>query len=93
MDMGSTGLGTMLDTQPDEVTYPTLYLRGSQVGAIPGDGEVGDERMATARIRISEIGSSRSGGKHVVLEILELTVAPKEQPTMAERAYPSMLKA
>lgn len=88
MELGAKNLNTMLD-EPDARVYPSIYLDGGDTAAVP-DPEVGDERIFTGRVRISSIESSKGGDRSLRLEVIEMQVEGKEQPTAAERAYPTM---
>ncbi len=90
-ELGSKPMnGTLLDSENESKTYPMLYLRDGDAAAVPNDSEVGDERMVTGRVRISEMGSAKDGSKSAELEFLDLTIEEKDKPHPAEKIYPTM---
>ena len=44
-------------------------------------------------VRVSEVGHAKDGSRSAELEILDMTLAEKDKPTAADRAYPTMSKA
>jgi hypothetical protein len=90
MELGNKTLNTMLD-EPDARIYPSLYLSDGDANAVP-DPVPGDERRFTGTVRISSVENSKGGDRSVRLEVIEMTVEGKEQPTAADRAYPTMVK-
>ena len=90
MELGNKPLNTMLD-EPDAKVYPSIWLNDADAGAVP-DPTPGDERLFTGRVRIAGVESGKNGERSVRLEVIDLQVEAKEQPTAAERAYPTMVK-
>jgi len=90
-EMGKKPLGgTLLDSETESKNYPRVYLSDGDADVVPNDVEVGDERMFTGKVRISEMGASKDGGRTASLEIIEMTLAEKEKPHPATAIYPTM---
>jgi len=90
-ELGSKPLGgTLLDSESESKHYPTLYLMDGDVDAIPNDADVGDERMITGKVRVSQLGKSKDGSRNATLEVIELYLEEKEKPHPAEKIYPTM---
>ena len=91
MELGNKPLkGTLIED--DSKYYPCVYLNDADVAVI-GDYEVGDEVKGTVMVRVSEVGHAKDGSRSAELEILDMTLAEKDKPTAADRAYPTMSKA
>jgi|TARA_R110000787_G_scaffold262380_2_gene367794 hypothetical protein len=82
--------GTLLDNETESKNYPRIYLMDSDVDAVPNDAEVGDERLITGKVRVSEMGKAADGSRNASLEVLELYLEDKDKPHPAEAAYPTM---
>tara|TARA_R110000822_G_scaffold82279_4_gene194758 strand:+ start:5986 stop:6273 length:288 start_codon:yes stop_codon:yes gene_type:complete len=92
-EMGSKPLGgTLLDNETESKNYPRIHLMDNDVTAVPNDAEVGDERMITGKVRISEMGKSKDGSRTASLELLDLYLEEKDKPTPADKMYPTMTK-
>jgi hypothetical protein len=82
--------GTLLDSETESKNYPRLYLMDGDVDAVPNDAEVGDERLITGKVRVSEMGKSKDGSRNASLEVLEIYLEEKDKPHPAEKIYPTM---
>jgi hypothetical protein len=90
-ELGSKPLGgTLLDNESESKNYPRLYLMDGDVDAVPNDAEVGDERLITGKVRISEMGKSKDGSRTASLEVLDIYLEEKEKPHPATAIYPTM---
>lgn len=90
-EMGNKSLGgTLIEGGQEGVSYPTLYLQDRDSDVIEGH-EIGDEVLGTIRVRISGRDKDADGSRSARLEVLELTLTPKEQPTAADKMYPTMV--
>lgn len=90
MELGNSRMHTLMDA-PDAKVYPSLHLNDGDSNAVP-DPTPGDERLFTGKVRITSVSMAKNGERSVVLEVLEMSVDPKEKPSVAERAYPTMVK-
>ena len=90
-EMGNKSLGgTLIEGGQEGIDYPRLYLQDRDSDVVQGY-EVGDEVMGTVKVRISGISKDADGSRSAQLEVLELTLTPKEQPTAADKMYPTMV--
>jgi len=89
--MGSKPLGgTLIEGGQEPIQYPSIRLMDTEVDAIPSDAKIGDERMITGKVRVSERGNGADGSRTARLEVLELYLEEKSKPTAAEKMYPTM---
>lgn len=91
MELGNKPLGgTLIEGGQEGKNYPKLYLMDGDASVV-GDHDVGDEVMGTVMVRISEVGKAADGSRSATLEVLDLSLKEKDQPTAADKMYPSLV--
>ena len=89
-ELGKRTLSTIMDEQPDEAIFPSLYLDGPDAAVVPSDVEVGEEHMAVVKVRLTSLSFSKTGNRSAVLEVLDMTFEPKPQAGPEKKLYPTM---
>ena len=91
MELGQKPLkGTLIEGADESKNYPRIYLMDGDTSVI-GDHGVGDEVMGVIKVRISEVGSAADGSRTASLEVIEMQLKEKDQPTAADKMYPSVV--
>jgi hypothetical protein len=83
--------GTLIEGGDEKIQYPSIRLMDAEVKAVPSDAKIGDERMVSGKVRVSEMGDGSDGGRSATLEVLELYLEEKDHPTAADKMYPTMM--